>query len=371
MSDNLANALPGDDDLDDFNFEEGLSNAMDGIETPPPAQEKPVDTPADAAQRARDEAGRFAKGDAKALAGVKDGVAAIAAPVIDPNALAAPVDPLAPVVDAPRPPPGWSVASKVAFDALPDVVKADIAKREVEIDKGLSKLREYKAIDPYVDMARSSNTTLDVALDRYTKMEKMLQTDFLGGIAALCRNAGVQPASLAQAIFARSGGSPDQAGNAGNQPQANQAAQGIDLSPIQQRLSQLEGFFQQQKKDDDARKNHAVHAEIEAFKADPNHPYLENVRPQMARLLDSGMATTLTEAYESACWTHPEIKQLLIKKEAAGLNQSASIAQKSAAATNARVASTKSITGSPNAVQATPSYDGEDFSAALNQAWDG
>jgi hypothetical protein len=43
----------------------------------------------------------------------------------------------------------------------------------------------------------------------------------------------------------------------------------------------------------------------------------------MAKLLQTEAATTLKDAYDQACWAHPEIRQLLLKEQTATRQQDA------------------------------------------------
>jgi transposase-like protein len=325
----------------------------EGIAPSPPdtGEPEPEETEAAAAQRARDEQGRFAK---KAEEPAK--AAAPAEP--------APVDPAAPVetaaVDpnaATRPPPGWSPAAKAAFDHLPPEVRSAVAQREVEINQGFAKLAEYKGLEPLADLARQNGTNLVQAVNQYRNFEVSLQQDFLGGITQVCQRFGVHPAALANAILARSG-----AGQQG-QAQANQpATQPPDIAPILQRLQRIEEQTQQQEQA-------KLQGEIQKFAAE--NRYFENVRPKMSELLKSGQAHTIPEAYEAACWITPEVRAQLIKEQGAGLNGNAQAAQKAAAATQARAAVSKPIKGAPTpgaaSQRAQPSVE-DDLRAAYEAA---
>lgn len=48
-----------------------------------------------------------------------------------------------------------------------------------------------------------------------------------------------------------------------------------------------------------------IDKEIEAFAADPAHPYFDEVAGDIGKLFESGMASTLAEAYEKAVYANP------------------------------------------------------------------
>lgn len=236
---------------------------------------------------------------------------------------AAPIDPA-----TVRPPPGWSPASKVAFDTLPDSVKADIAKREREVDQGFAKLAKYKPVDKYIEMAERGGTTLDKALEQYTGIETELRQDIFKGIERILRNQNVNLVSFAQAVMQRSAGQPQTQAQP-QQPGARQQAP-IDPSVIVRQATEA------------VRAEYAareVQGEVQKFAADPKNRFYDNVKPVMARLIQGGFASTLAEAYEQACRMDKTIAPLL--------NQPAPVDPRVAAANQARGAA-RATTGAPS-----------------------
>jgi hypothetical protein len=330
MSDtDVGTEVPDDD------FEADVAAAFEAAEAPEAA---PAETDAD---RARDEKGRFAKAE-------EHGAAEKPAPFEPqaPPSKAAPAAPIAPVVDplaAPaepvKPPPGFSPTAKVVWDKESlskeewEAVKRDIAKRNDEVGKGFEKLAEYKPLERYAEMARAGGTTLDKALENYVGIENELSRDMIGGVTRICQNKGVHPVALANQILARYGAAPSE-GQTGDTP-AHQTGGGVDLSPVMQKISALENYINQQQQT-------TVHSELQRFASNPEHKFFENVKADMGRLINSGYAEGLDDAYDKACWANPEIRNLLIKQQGATSDTSA----KAAAANQARAAS-KSITGTP------------------------
>lgn len=330
-------------ETDDFDLTAALSAEFDKAEANEAAPAEPADEGRAPRDDNRDDKGRFAPKAAKVeaepvKAAAKDPVKDVATDAVQDPAAALKADvetkDAAPI-DASRPPPGWSPAAKAAYAELPPdhPIRLAVAKREVEVDKGLAKLQEYKPIERYAEMARQSGTTLDRALESYVGIENTLRQDFLGGITQICQRQGINPLQLANAIVTRYGGSP--ANGDASAAQTHQNGHGVDLSPIMQELTALKTRIAQQDQ-------MGVKTEIEKFASDPNHLFFENVKSEMGRLLDLGLATGLPDAYEKACWSNPEIRAVLIKQQSTQSDASA----KAAAATQARAAS-KSITGSP------------------------
>lgn len=264
----------------------------------PAAKEAKQETEAERNERLRDEKGKFATEKNAVKPEPKE-----------PEIAKADGDAPKPEADekpALRPPPGWSPTAKVAFDKLPPEVQQAVAKREEEVNNGFAKLQEYKPIDRYMEMAKQSGTTLDKALENYVNIEQELSRDMVSGIARICQNKGIHPVALANEILARNGVAPSE-GQAGTTP-AHQTAPSVDLSPVMQKISALESYFQQQQEA-------GVQTEIQRFASDPKHTFFENVKADMGRLISLGEADDLEDAYDKACWANKEIRALLIKQQ--------------------------------------------------------
>jgi len=285
------------------------------------AKDDKPETEAERNQRLRDEKGKFAT--------EKNAVKTEPKPVET-----APAEGEAPKPEddgkpALRPPPGWSPTAKMAFDKLPPEVQQAVAKREEEVNNGFAKFQEYKPIDRFMEMAKQSGTTLDKALENYVGIETELRRDFIGGISRICQNQGVSPLALANQILARHGAAPSEV-QPGEQPEARQQAPSVDPA-IMHKISALESYIQQQQQA-------GIQTEIQRFASDPKHTFFENVRADMSRLMNSGYAETMEDAYEKACWANPEIRALLIKQQSPPVVPSANAAdavQKAKAAAKA------------------------------------
>lgn len=267
-----------------------------------PAGDKP-ETEAERNERLRDNKGKFAT--------EKNAVKRDEPAKVEVASEAASKEEAAPADDKPalRPPPGWSPTAKVAFDKLPPEVQQAVANREEEVNRGFAKLGEYKPIDRYMDMARQSGTTLDKALENYVGIENRLRQDFPTGIAELCQRQGVHPVALANAILARHGVQSAQQDGTGEPQAAHQQAPSVDLSPIHQEINALKSYIAEQQ-------NQGVQTEIQRFASNPEHRFFENVKADMGRLINSGQAEDLEDAYDKACWANKEIRALLIKQQA-------------------------------------------------------
>jgi len=277
----------------------------------------PVETEAEKAERLRDDKGRFAAKEAAAQAKQVEGTEI----------------PAEGAKDYTRPPPGWSVAAKAEFEALPAAVKESIAKREAEIDKGFEKLRDYKALAPYEDYARANNMPLPDLMQRYKAADDFLNRDPHNAILWFCQNYGVDPRTLAG--HAQQHMQPAQ-------QQRQPAAQPQGDPVLLQKIAALEEMVLGDKRTQ-------VSTQVERFASDPKNKYFDNVADQMVPLItqaqQSGQPVDLNQIYETACWMNPEVRAALIKEQKQ--KDSADQAAKARQVADQARRSGASITGGP------------------------
>ncbi len=240
--------------------------------------------------------------------------------------------------DPTRPPPGWSVASKSAWDNLPAEVKSDIAKREQEVSEGFKQYTGLKDVIPYQQHYAREGASVKQALDAYTALDRQFSKDPVATVAYMAEQKGVDPVHLALAILQQRGiqipqgeGQPPNA-----QPQAFRDPRVDDLLRQQENDRRSREMQEQQ----------SAEQAIEQFSADPSNRYFENVKVTMGHLIQTGQASDLKDAYEKACWANPEIRQQLINQQQAAQVVASQPQRQAAAAAQARQ-SAKSITGSP------------------------
>jgi hypothetical protein len=247
------------------------------------------------------------------------------------------------------PPVGWSPAAKAAYAKLPPEVQEAVARREVEINNGFSKLKDYKGLEEYAEIARNSGTTLREAYDRYKAAEDLLDRDFRGGVMSLCEMYGIHPMQLANefaSIFSGQRGAPRAPAM---DPQTGLIAR--ELAGMKETVRTLISEREQQEQE-------AINSHLQSFSE--SKLYFEDVRQDMADLIRSGKANDLEEAYDKACWMNPQIRDLLIKEQAAPQNAEARVSR-------ARRAAGSLITGAP-AGSTSPSSSNS-IRAALEDAW--
>jgi hypothetical protein len=227
-----------------------------------------------------------------------------------------------------RAPASWSPAAKATFDKLPPEVQQAVAKREQEIDHGLRRkseeVKRYEPLEQLIAPRRALWAAQGMdeasAIKTLLAAQDLLERDPKQGLEFLARSYGVNIASLS----AQPQGQPYQA-----QPAPDSHP---EIAALKQQLQVLQSQVQ-------TAQTAPIVSQIEAFQNDPANLYFENVRDDMAVLLNNGKASDLKEAYDMACWMRPDIRPFLQTPQASAVP----VQDKAAQARKAAV----SVTGSP------------------------
>lgn len=328
--------------------EEGDGNEVAAAETEAQA----------AADRARDERGRFASNKPDAVAGAEapteqqqPEVAAQPVPQAQEAAREVPAAALA----APN---SWSNQAKAKWHEIPPDIRAEIAKRESDVHKGFTKMDEERAygrelqkvIQPYEPLIRAEGGTPAAAVQDLLNTAYILRTG--------------DPATKAR-LFAqtaqRFGVDLSQLGQ-----QQQQVAP--EVAALHQRIAQLEGSLQQRARVEQERAQQTALQTIQTFKSDPAHPFFDAVQDEMALLLQNNAAADLKEAYDKAVWMRPDLRQQLLAAQTA--QQTATVQQRQKV-DKARMKA-GSVRGGPGGTQpAAPNPNAsvrEDLEAAFREA---
>ena len=253
---------------------------------PADTQDPAEETAQEKADRVRDEHGRFAKAEETAQ-----------------DAPAQAQEPAKPTILPPR---SWTAAAKAKFATLDPDVQQEVLRREGEIDAGKqqwdTKAERYNrleaAIAPHRDRLTLSGVEESVYIARLAQADKMLTENPYQAIQEVARMYGIDLAQVNGQQF--SGGPPQ--GQPYQDPQYQTLAQEVQAlrAERQQEITQRQALEQQ-----------SAQAQIEAFANDPANLYFDNVKPEIAALLQSGAAKDLPQAYEMACHARPDIRALL------------------------------------------------------------
>jgi hypothetical protein len=325
----------------------------------------PAETEAQAAQRVRDEAGRFTKNEIQAPAQtVKPPI-----PGTAPNAVTSP----APEgFAALSPPSSWKKDHHEAFNKLDQNLQRYILQRETEYNTGVSTYRAEAekaralngALEPFLpNMQRYNVNPADWIGTVGRVHEALLQgspQQKLQTIAGLARDYGIDLSPLL--------------GQAQPQGEGAAAQQSGQLNPevawlrdqVQQLSGQLNSFTQTQQQREQAaqrQQQEAIQSEIQQFAADAEkHPHFQALWQPMAQLLESGLAQDLQSAYDKALRMNDELWQA---SQAQQQQQTEAERQRTAAAAasiaRGKTFSVKTATPSSGAVAASTNKDRRDL----------
>jgi hypothetical protein len=247
--------------------------------------------------RTRDQQGRFVRGEGQEPA-AQARAAGDEAP-----------EPEQPPSDAPlalRPPPGWSAAARAQFANLPPEVREAVAKREADVASGFQALQHYKGLETYTPIIEGSGINHAEFTKRAVEWEQSLKTNPVGTLLHVAKLGNIDIVRVAQMV-------QQQAAQQGYQPSP----------PATAREAVHQGYQQVQAQPDiEALINHKLaereaHESVNDFLADPDNIHAEAVADDMALLITNGRADDLKQAYDMACWAHPEIRALLIREASA------------------------------------------------------
>jgi hypothetical protein len=306
------------------------------------APEAPPDVPhtpksedaATAAQRARDESGRFAKAQKAAApkATEKPEAPATEAKAATPAA-PKPEAAAQPEAEKPEAPASWKPLEREHFFKAPPEVRQAILRREKEMALAMQESAPAKklaqdfqqTVAPYASMLQADGVEPVRAIGGLLQMAATLRSGSPAAraqlIAHLVRSNGV----AIEALDAELSRQPTQSAQ---QPQAVDP-QAITQQVLQQLQQQRQQVTQQR-----------TMQEVAAF--GEKREFFDSVREDMADVMQAaarrGIPMTLEEAYTRACNLHPEVAQVLKQRQDAEAAQKAqAAAQKArAAATSAR-----------------------------------
>lgn len=309
-------------------------------------------------QRARDEAGKFAKSDPDKKASQPKSDPAISG--ADQTEAGKPT----PEKDQPPrssatvgPPPGWSAASKEFFNSLPPdhPIRQDVAKREEEVSNGFKsyseKTKQYDAIEQVLAPSRARFQQFGVqndaeAISRLFQWEAAIASNPIQSIQKLAQTYGVDLSQFARQSSAPSDGSQEI-------PEHLQPV----LSKVGQLEQQVSGFFAEKERE----QARSVASAIETFAKDTEkHPHFEKVRVAMGQIMSAGLVppNDLEAAYQKAVWADDGLREQSLREQDAK-RQAEFEAKQKEAAQKARLAA---VSPAPRARQGAP-VNGVDKSA--------
>jgi hypothetical protein len=185
-----------------------------------------------------------------------------------------------------------------------------------------------RAIAPYSQHMQQLGVAPDQAISHLLNAEYLLRTGTPEQkqqyFAQLARDYGVNLGQTAEF--------------AANQPQPDPQVQAL-----QTQLQQMQSWVNQQNQAREWQERQSLNSEIERFSKDPAHAHFEEVREQMAGLLQAGLAPDLKSAYEMAIYAHPEVRSRVLAEQQAKAEET----RRAQAAQKARDAKTAAAVNVP------------------------
>lgn len=281
---------------------------------------------------------------------VQAGKPADAAPIaeVDPD------DTPSPVVSIDKPPQSWRGPQKAKWAALDPDVRQEVIRREREIMRSLGETAQARqlstqfqqAIQPYQARINSLGAQPIQAVQELLKADYILstapKTQRAQLMAKLINDYGVDVMELDAAL----------AGKTPADPVSSRVEQ-----LLQERLAPLQQYLTQQQMREQMREQQSseeITQTIEQMSTDPKYPYFEDVREDMADLVDisakRGVYITLAQAYTRAIAMNPEVSKLVAAEQETASRKASALAANAKA--QKALSASVSVSGSPSS---TPS----------------
>ena len=230
-----------------------------------------------------------------------------------------------PLLKEDKAPQSWSPAAREKWNQIPDDLRKEIIRREEAAAVGVRQLNErfapavkfVESLGPILQEARNAGIEPTGYISSVMQTEHALRTaDTKGKFNVLLSLADQYGVPLREIINASVG---QEVLQKGAQPGQQQMALPPEL------VQELEENRRWRREQEGSR----VQSEIVSFSN--GKEFFEDVRGQMADLLQSGVAEDLNDAYDKACWADPNIRKVLIERERQG-QQRTDISQRQQAA---------------------------------------
>lgn len=254
------------------------------------------------------------------------------AAIVEPPA-EVPVEPPAPEESKVEPPKTWRTEARAEWEKLPRVVQDEIQKREADIFSGIEQYKERAKIGGVAAevLGKHADTFQRVGANPWQQVDQLLTVH-----NRLLTGTPEQKQAILQDI-ARNYGIVGGGVQAQEQPWVDP-----QVAALQQELdrvkSQLQGFGQSQY----SAQLTEVQKSVDAFAMQPDKVFFNEVSEDMARLIETGVASSLEDAYEKAVWQNPVTREKQIARTREAEQRQA--AEKAEAAKKAAAANVRSTT---------------------------
>lgn len=385
---------PGETPPGGTTLHDDIARAFDEIETRDAPPETPGATPAPppkvvgqppapiSGERARGPDGRFTSeappADAKkppaapAAAPGANGAKPPASAQKPPDAPKPPADPAAPPPPQLRPPVSWKAGAREHWPKLPTDVQAEVVRREQEVARSMQESANARnalthvqsVIGPFAQNIAASGSDALTMIQNLMGADNTLRHGSIAQkaelVASIIKSYGVDLQTL-DSVLAGQGAQPDPNAALADRMRQEMRAQ---LQPVMQYFNSMQG----QRRNALNQITHDAANEVETFGQDAAHEFYEDVRAEMADIIDlytqRGASISLQEAYDRAIKLNPHVSEIVAKRaeteRASAAAQAAQRAKRTAA----------SLSSAPAPAGAVPGPAGDNRRAAIEAAWD-
>lgn len=201
-------------------------------------------------------------------------------------------------------PKTWTKAALEKWAMVDPVVQAEIAKREEDFLKGITQYKEKadlgdrydKVVEPFRPILAAENIDPVQLFQSFSANHYLLSRGTMEQKIQLCANLvsgyGIDFAALSEYI--------------GN---ADTSAPDPEIVALRRELAEIKGNLTQRQSAEVEATRTQIAQEIDSFGQDAAHPHFNEVAEDMARLVETGLATSLQEAYDKAVYANPVTRQ--------------------------------------------------------------
>ena len=263
--------------------------------------------------------------------------------------------------EAAKVPDTWTKEAKAIWATVPLAAQQEILKREADIAKYVNETRGQVSVaqqfvemlKPYQQMFQHYNVNVwqHVAslLHGHTTLLFGPPEAKLKIALGLLHDAGVDPQKLARGEFAE----------AVRQPNS-------DVQAVLQRIANIEQGMTGVTSRLNAQRSSELDAQVAAFAEDAKHPLFYEVYQDIARLLETGVCSTLDDAYDKAVWGNP-VMRLREQERIAAEERQTRTAQGAQKLAGSRRAAAVNVRGQGTGSGAAPAGNWEDSLAGTLQ----
>lgn len=205
-----------------------------------------------------------------------------------------------------EPPSRWSAERKAKFAALPRDAQEILLERESEVDKRITQKsqelaeqkRTYESLErvvaPRRHVAAMNGLSVEQEIAQLFTLSDYANSDPVGFIKRFASDRGIALSQL------------NQQGGAELHPA---------LAATQKSLKSIEDRLNAGEAEREAQENQRWQDAVETFKADPKNKYFDDVRTDMAKIVEAGLAGSIEDAYKKACRSNEHVYSRILAEE--------------------------------------------------------